>query len=365
MSTLNERAWHLCDAMVADADALGISVKTLSCGTRLIDCGVRAPGNIEAGLRLAEVCMSGLGSVEDFPEKGGRWSLDGQSFFDPSPLYESLGTKYLVVASPNPIAACMASQYAGWQVTGENFFAMGSGPMRAAAGREEIFDVIGHRERVDRCVGVLECGKLPPESVSIDIAQKCNVTPDRLTLLVARTASTAGTTQIVARSLETALHKLHVLGFDLSFVKAGWGMAPIPPTAGDDLTAIGWTNDAILYGGSVILDVSADERTIDEFGPRVPSSSSSDYGRPFAEIFTRYGGDFYRIDPMLFSPAEILFYNMDSPVPSLLSTEKTKEMRFTWDQFGFSDDEPRAEATKVFQFGALAPHVLKESFSKK
>ncbi len=64
MPTLNERAWELCDAMVADADALGIAVQTMACGTRIIDCGVKAIGSIEAGRRLAEVCMSGLGTVE-------------------------------------------------------------------------------------------------------------------------------------------------------------------------------------------------------------------------------------------------------------------------------------------------------------
>ena len=54
----------------------------------------------------------------------------------------------------------MASQYAGWEIKGEKFFAMGSGPMRAAAGREALFDDIGHREKPDRCVGVLETSKL-------------------------------------------------------------------------------------------------------------------------------------------------------------------------------------------------------------
>jgi methenyltetrahydromethanopterin cyclohydrolase len=356
MATLNERAWELCDAMVNDAEQLGIGVRTLECGTRLIDCGVRAPGSIEAGTRLAEVCMSGLGWVQVFPEKGGRWNSEGTGFFDPSPLYGSLGTNYLTVSSANPIAACMASQYAGWKITGEGFFAMGSGPMRAAAGREDIFDVIGHREKADRCVGVLECGKLPPEIVCIDVAAKCGVPPDRLTLLAARTASAAGTVQIVARSLETALHKLHTLNFDLSLVQGGFGIAPIPPPAKDDLTAIGWTNDAILYGGRVSLFVSADEKTIEEFGPRVPSSASPDYGRPFAEIFARYAGDFYKIDPMLFSPAEVSFSNFN------FEPKKEKGMRFSWADFGFLQAEP---LTTEMRFGSLAPNVLIESFAKK
>ncbi len=42
----------------------------------------------------------------------------------------------------------------------------------------------------------------------------------------------------------------------------------------------------------------------------MPSSASKDHGAPFAEVFARYGGDFYKIDPLLFSPAEVEFRNL-------------------------------------------------------
>jgi methenyltetrahydromethanopterin cyclohydrolase len=288
MTTLNERAWELCDAMIADAERLGVMVSTLPCGTRLIDCGVKAPGGVEAGLKLAGICMSGLGTVEIIPDMAKLWDGPG-----------------IRVVTKKPVWACMASQYAGWEIKGDGFFAMGSGPMRAAAGREALFDDIGYREQADCCVGVLETSKLPPASVCVDIASKSGIKPERLTLLVARTSSAAGTVQIVARSVETALHKLHVLGYDINQITEGSGSAPIPPLSDDDLTAIGRTNDAILYGGAVKLYVYGDGGIIDEIGDRVPSSASPDYGRPFAEIFRRYNGDFYRIDPMLFSPATV------------------------------------------------------------
>ncbi|HEX2476621.1 MAG TPA: methenyltetrahydromethanopterin cyclohydrolase [Lacipirellulaceae bacterium] len=313
MPTLNERAWALCDAMVADAEQLGIVVSTLRCGTRLIDCGVKAPGSVETGLRLAEICVSGMASVHFVPADTAVWS--GQRV--------GIGTQ-------QPVAACMASQYAGWEIKGDDFFAMGSGPMRAAAGREPIFGAINYREQPDSCVGVLETGKLPPDSVCVELAQKCGISTHWLTLLVARTASPAGTVQIVARSLETALHKLHELGFDLSCVDRGWGTAPLPPIADNDLAAIGWTNDAILYGGYVELVVNCDDATLVEMGPRVPSSASPDFGRPFAEIFRRYDQDFYRIDPMLFSPAVVVFVNR--------------------------------QTGSRHEFGRYAPRVLNESF---
>jgi methenyltetrahydromethanopterin cyclohydrolase len=317
MPTLNERAHELCNAMVTDAEKLGIAVSKLNCGTRIVDCGVKAPGSIAAGLRLAEICMSGLGRAEMCLAEPEAWQGPGVR----ADIHDE------------PIVACMASQYAGWEIKGENFFAMGSGPMRAAACREELFKEIGRCEKPDVCVGVLETGKLPPDTVCVEIAQKCGIAPNRLTLLVARTSSIAGTLQIVARSVETALHKLHVLKFDINCIEAGWGIAPLPPLADDDLAAIGHTNDAILYGTSVGLRVMAEDDLLKEIGPKVPSCASSDYGRPFAEIFQHYGGDFYKIDPMLFSPAQITFFNRQSG--------------------------------HYLKFGQFAPAVLAESFAKK
>jgi methenyltetrahydromethanopterin cyclohydrolase len=131
-------------------------------------------------------------------------------------------------------------------------------------------------------------------------------------LLVAPTASLAGGLQIVARSVETALHKLHTLDFDLSRVVSAYGVAPMPPIAKDDLGAIGRTNDAILYGAKVILWVEGDDDSLLEVGPRVPSSASHDHGEPFATIFARYNHDFYAVDPHLFSPAEVVFHNVET-----------------------------------------------------
>jgi methenyltetrahydromethanopterin cyclohydrolase len=133
-----------------------------------------------------------------------------------------------------------------------------------------------------------------------------------LTLLVAATRSIAGTLQIVARSVETALHKLHELKFDLKRVVRGRGSAPLPPLVGDDFAAIGRTNDAILYGARVLLDVRGDDASLEEIGPRTPSRASKDYGKPFAETLAAYGNEFYKVDPLLFSPAEITFANVDT-----------------------------------------------------
>jgi methenyltetrahydromethanopterin cyclohydrolase len=292
---LNELAWRRCQPLIESSALHHVSVSRQEGGAQVIDCGVFAAGGIEAGLALAEVCLAGLGRVELVPGRADVWAGPGIS-----------------VRTDHPIAACMASQYAGWQVSGEKFFAMGSGPMRAARGREALFDDIGHRERPTVAVGVLESGKIPPASVCEHLATECGVDEEQLTLLVAPTRSIAGSIQVVARSVETALHKLHTLKFDLARVVGGCGFAPLPPVAADDLRGIGRTNDAVLYGGEVTLWVRGDDASIEALGPQVPSSSSRDYGRPFIDTFERYGRDFYKIDPLLFSPAVVTFVNLDT-----------------------------------------------------
>src|SRR5262249_17991348 len=114
-----------------------------------------------------------------------------------------------------------------------------------------------------------------------------NLPANKITLLAAPAASLAGNLQVVARSLETALHKLHELNFDLGQVISGFGSAPLPPVAKDELGAIGRTNDAILYGGRVVLWVNGDDEQLADIGPKVPSEASPDHGAPFAAIFER------------------------------------------------------------------------------
>ncbi|MCZ6795147.1 MAG: methenyltetrahydromethanopterin cyclohydrolase [Planctomycetota bacterium] len=292
---LNQRAWNLLESASQESASLRIDVRQVEGGGRVVDCGVEAAGGLEAGLFLARLTLADLATVSLVPgETAGR----------PCPR--------VTVRTDQPVAACMASQYAGWQISLGDFFAMGSGPFRARHGKEELFDDIGHRESSDVAVGVLETRTLPGRQVFGHLAEKLGVEPRRLALAVAPTASLAGGVQVVARSVETALHKLHTLGFDLSRVVSGFGSAPLPPPAKGDLEALGRTNDAVLYGGRVNLWVRCDDDVLADVGPKVPSSSSRDHGSPFLETFERAGRDFYQIDPHLFSPAEIVFHNLDS-----------------------------------------------------
>jgi methenyltetrahydromethanopterin cyclohydrolase len=292
--TLNEQANRRADALEATAAAFRIGVSR-QFGARILDCGVQSQGGLQAGLGLARVCLADRAEVS----------------LVPSPLSDLPGPAVQVMTD-DPVPACMASQYAGWQVAVGKFFAMGSGPMRAAYGKEALFDHIGCREKPPVAVGVLETRKLPGDDVLAWLAERVQLPAEKITLLVAPAASIAGTVQVVARSLETALHKMHELHFNLSQVVSGYGIAPLPPVASDEIGAIGRTNDAILYGGQVTVWLRGDDEQLAAIGPKVPSSASADHGAPFAEIFERYQRDFYKIDPLLFSPAVICLVNLSS-----------------------------------------------------
>jgi methenyltetrahydromethanopterin cyclohydrolase len=292
---LNLSAAELCNELVRGAAILGVTAHDDGTHVPLVDCGIHVPGSLAAGLRVAEICLAGLGQVQ----------------LVPLPEMPELGPA-ISVWSDQPVAGCMAAQYAGWEVRHDEYSAMGSGPMRAAAGKEPLFEHIGYTENATVAIGLLETRKFPPPSVGEYLAHECDVEPRQLTLLLAPTASLVGTIQIVARSMETALHKLDELGFNLHQVQSGYGIAPLPPVASDDLTAIGRTNDAILYGGRVQLWVTADDHELAELVPKVPSSSSPEHGRPFVELFEEKDHDFYAIDPQLFSPAWIRINNLSS-----------------------------------------------------
>src|SRR5690606_20841182 len=161
-------------------------------------------------------------------------------------------------------------------------------------------------------VGVHAASEFVARADVDSVSQACGVVARHVALCVAPAASVAGNLRIAARSVETAMHKLYVLGFDIARVESGCGWVPLPPVAGDDLTAIGRTNDAILYGGRITLMVCGDDKSLEEVGRPVPSSSSQSFGRHFLELFEEAGRDFYKMDPKLFSPAEVVFHNIET-----------------------------------------------------
>jgi methenyltetrahydromethanopterin cyclohydrolase len=312
--SMNERAGALVDAMVSDADALGIEVRRLDSGARLVDCGARARGGLQAGLDFAAACMGGLGRIDPVPVVVGEWTWPGVG-----------------VSTDDPAAACLAAQYAGWKLEHDDFFAMASGPGRVLARAEDLFEELAWHEQSEQAVLCLETRQDPPAEVVEKVAERCGVESSAVTFLIAATASVCGSVQISARVVETALHKLHELGVDPARVRQGWGCCPIAPVANKDPAAIGRTNDAVLYGGTVHLWIDGTDEEIADLAQRLPSSASDAFGTPFGELLEAADWNFYDIDPMLFSPA----------AATLTSTE----------------------SGRAHHGGELAPEVLERSFT--
>jgi methenyltetrahydromethanopterin cyclohydrolase len=297
--SVNELVVPLVQKLIHDARALRVDVTQGPLGETLIDCGVKAVGGLEAGRRMAEICLGGLGHV----------SFEA---IDPDKPWPFMVT----VHTGQPVLACLASQYAGWSLSvehkGKKFHVLGSGPARAMGSSEKLFQELGYRDEADSACLVIEADRSPPEALVERVAEACKLPPDRLTFIYAPTSSLAGTVQIAARCLEVALHKSHELHFPLSDIVDGIATAPVPPPAPGFIAAMGRTNDAIIYGGRVQLFVAGATSAAKKLAEQLPSIASKDYGKPFAEIFESVKGDFYAIDRMLFSPAKVTVTALES-----------------------------------------------------
>jgi methenyltetrahydromethanopterin cyclohydrolase len=292
--SVNRLARPLLEGLVRDADRLRIRADRAAGGVLLVDAGIEAPGSIAAGLRIAALCMGGLGEVALLGGAREGWPT------------------WLHVHSSQPVLACMASQYAGWSLAatkdeagGRKFFALGSGPARALANKEPLFAELGYRDDGDHGALVLEVDRPPPAVVVEKVLRDCGLPAAGLGIVLTPTASLAGTTQIVARVLEVALHRAHELHFALADIVEGSACVPLPAPGADTLGAMGRTNDAILYGGQVHLTVTGEADAARALALALPSGNSPDHGRSFADLFEAAGRDFYKLDGALFAPAEV------------------------------------------------------------
>ncbi len=297
MISVNNKSQELVKDLISNQDYYRINVEKGHNGCTIIDAGVNAFGNMEAGRVISEICLGGLGRVHILNTlQNSEWPLT------------------VHVNTNDPVIACLGSQYAGWSLSskeeGSKFNALGSGPARSLALKEPLFKDINYSDKSDKTCIVMEVDSFPPNDIVEKIASDTKVDPKNLTIILTPTSSIAGNIQVVSRVLEVALHKAHELKFSMSEIIEGFGSSPIPPTSPDFLTAMGRTNDAIIFAGITQLLVNTTDEKAEELCKKMPSSTSSDYGKPFANIFKDYDYDFFKIDANLFSPSKVIISNM-------------------------------------------------------
>lgn len=303
-ASVNKLSQPLVNELLNNADKLRLKLHTLANGSTLIDAGIEALGGLEAGRIITEICLGGMGTV----------TLSQSTYTENWPLTVN-------VHASNPVLACLGSQYAGWSLAHEKYYALGSGPARALATKvkegitlpvEELYQELDYRDQAEQTVLVIENDQLPPIEIVEKIASACGVAPEKLTIIVTPTSSLAGCVQVVGRVLEVAMHKAHALHFPLENIIDGSGSAPICPPHPNFVQAMGRTNDAILFAGLVHLFVKGSDESAEQLANQLPSSTSKDYGKPFAKVFKEYQYDFFKIDAMLFSPASVIVTAVDS-----------------------------------------------------
>ena len=294
--SINQISSKLVKNLLDNADKLNLKVKEGALNCTIIDAGINTPGSIEAGILISEICLGGLGNVTITPS----------NFFDDSTMMQ------ISVHSAHPVIACLGSQYAGWSLSSEGFFSLGSGPVRSIAQKEEIFNILKYTDDYEKTITILEVDKEPPKEIVQKVSEDSKIRPQNLVFILTPTTSVSGNIQVVARVLEVAIHKVHELGFPLDRIESGFGTAPLPPIGKNFVSAMGRTNDSIIYGGNVQLVINGPEDDLINLAKELPSSNSKDYGKTFKKIFEEYNQDFYKIDGSLFSPARVIINSKES-----------------------------------------------------
>jgi methenyltetrahydromethanopterin cyclohydrolase len=291
--SVNEKAMEIAEEMMDWSEELKVKVVELKNGAKVIDCGINADGGYEAGLMFTEICMGGFGASSITVHKVNEIPL---SFVD--------------IFTDHPAISCLGAQKAGWRISVDKYFAMGSGPARALALKpKKTYERIKYEDDYEYAVIALESNQLPDEKVIETIAEASHVEPANVVALVAPTACIVGSVQVSGRVVETAIFKLNELGYDTTKIVSGSGCAPIAPVVKDDLKAMGSTNDSVIYYGSVFLTVRGFDEALFK---QVPSTTSRDYGKPFHRTFKDAGYDFFKIDANVFAPAEITVNDLET-----------------------------------------------------
>ena len=306
--SINQNSNFLLNNLINNADCLGLIIKKGPLDSKIVDAGINSHGSIEAGIRISEICLGGLGKVNVTPSSEIKYSFTNIS-----------------VHASNPVLACLGSQYAGWSLSHKDFFSLGSGPARSLAQKEEIFTKLNYTDESSATSIILEVDKIPPDEIIKKVSVDCNVPAKEITFILTPTTSICGNIQVVSRVLEVAIHKIHELNYPLEKVLYGIASAPLPPVASDFISGMGRTNDAIIFGGRVYLCIDDNDEEIKTLAKNLPSFNSKDYGKPFKQIFLDYEKDFYKIDGSLFSPATVLL-NSKKSGKSYLSGEVSLDL---------------------------------------
>lgn len=293
---LNDRALILVDEMLRCSAELGIKRGSVI-GSRILDAGIESLGSLRAGLIISQMAMANLGTVALLPNPD--------------------STKFGPVVAVNvthPVAACVICQHDGWLIEDEDsdYKTRGSGPFRAAYGREELYEIFGFRERTGAAVGVIETTQVPSRQLVNQLSIMCGVQQHHLALVCVNPNSLSGSVLTASRSVEWALMKLHRLNFNIKRIVGAYGVCPVGAVGGGIIRSIGNAYDQLIYHSQVTLYASGDDETLASVVTQLPSNTSSFFGQRTESLLSLENCTAHDLDAALCAPSRVCIQNIDT-----------------------------------------------------
>jgi len=259
LAAIADRSAGLVSALCDRAGEYGLDVRTMPCGTTLIDAGVDVSGSFAAGLRVIELCHGGLASAA-------LGLVDLGGFILPQVTVESL----------HPAFSTYRLQ-ASYPVNVETPEIRVCGPIRLW-----LDQTVADESPIPGTV-VIESDRLPDDTTVLTIAERSGLPPRSLTLM----------NECVVFTLAESIH------FDLSKVRHTVGQAPICPV-GRAAQKQPYPDDFIHYAGKVTLTVAAaPEDDLEALAHRLTFASTAVYGSFFHELLAQAGGVFKNIPELI------------------------------------------------------------------
>jgi methenyltetrahydromethanopterin cyclohydrolase len=276
--SVNNLAFRIVKDMIERCGELNIEVNELKNGTTIVDCGINAVGGFEAGILATKVACGGLLEA----------CITETS-------YGGLTLPTLFMRTDNPalsIAVCQSNWFglfpSLFAMKKTEYSALSLGPAKALAQEpKEVFDKVDYKDKSDVGVLVLQADNFPDEKVSEYIASKCKISPENLYLVMAPTASVAGSVQVSAHVLEDSLWRLtDYLDYEYSKVKYITGSSPISPVYPEIWRRPGITpDDMIRNAGRIHFYVySSEGDDLQKIADEMIIEKTQAFGKPFFEI---------------------------------------------------------------------------------
>lgn len=301
MVSVNREAMKLVRKVIEEKERMNIGVTQLDNGATVIDMGVMFPGGWAAAKYIAEISLGALATLSY-----GTYRL------------RDLELPLVSVYTDYPMISCLSSQISGWALkdmkNDAGIVPLISGPIRAIVRKDFFSEPFDYQDDWHEAVAVLQDNRLPDVRLTDYLAREAKVKPENLYVLVAATGSLVGFINVISRTLETSIWRLHTQGLDVSRIISAWGSAPLPPPTRDELKAMIRVNTYTYYGGCAgyILDEEDQKITTVLDQLTLSPKTTHQYGIPFGQLLREAGGDIFNMREFCHSVAKINLLNIQS-----------------------------------------------------